>query len=102
MNEKQAWIFLAETWTKAHFGDADATIKRGNAFVQIGGFFSSNLHSSITYLYQSDLIEYQLIAIMKAKIKNVALEGENQEWSRTLDGAKERVAFCKKMVNEGD
>ncbi len=89
MSEKEAWLKIAEAWDRAtkcnccsdyfaHFGDNEA----------------NGLCESI------DHVVPERRESMKAPIKALLPKHNVFVWPKTLDGAKHRAAFCRKMAKE--
>ena len=82
MNEKEAWLFAAETW------DGPDWPKHG-------------LCTSISRMYKSELISRRVSDSMLVRVQNEpfhGLESDLYKWPRTSEGAKQRAQFCREQA----
>ena len=91
ITEKEAWLMLAKLWDRSL--SINPALTPG---AMINGIVRTGLCSSIVSLFYAALITLQQMHDMKAKLPCV----RRFVWPTTVEGAKERVAFCRKMAEE--
>lgn len=90
--EQEAWSILAEYWGKAKECVTDWVL------VTINDSDSAGLCSSIGLL--KPITEYKTRSSMMDKIEVLDWRSDGYVWPTTLEGAKQRVEFCLKMVGQ--
>jgi hypothetical protein len=94
MNESDAWTYLAEAWTAAHRA-------RRRSAAGPEGLLWRGLCGGVTFLYRQGWIAPFTYREMDDKVweqVRLAKRRDGLAWPPTVDGARQRAAFCRRMA----
>jgi hypothetical protein len=92
MSEAEAWVYLAMMWNEEY--------QAKRACVQRGGNTLPGLCDSVVYLKRCGHITTKIATAMLTAIAKEPPQGGQYGfvWPRTVEGARQRVQFCRRMA----
>jgi hypothetical protein len=101
LSEREAWLKLAEIWDSPIVKDnAELGLMGHRAFVEIKSVFGSpcGLCPCINVFHYLDWIDSGTAHVIHKKIPE-SRSFDGYVWPRTVEGAKQRAAFCREQAD---